>query len=224
MPYDLCVRIPFNESARAAELLKGLGWNGFCLLAGKNEAKHAITAEKTGAYMSVGLLINPRNKSELVRSVSLARREWEIIAVECTSPETARAAAETRGVDIITGWEARGTDNIINYVTAKMAAENDVAIAFSFHPILSAYDRSRASVMSRLIEVAGFVRKYRAPFILASGAISYWDMRSPSELSSFGRMLGFSARETRKSISGQIMAENRKRLSGRWIMPGVERD
>ena len=73
-----------------------------------------------------------------------------------------------------------------------------------------------------MLETAKLVKKFRAPFVLTSGAMSEWDLRSPSEFYSFGKVLGFDPSGIRTNLSDKIVEENRKRLGDKWIMPGVE--
>ena len=68
------------------------------------------------------------------------------------------------------------------------------------------------------------MRKFRAPFVLTSRANTEWDLRSASEMVAFGRVLGFQDKEIKDSLSGKILKENRKRLGGKWVIPGVERE
>ncbi len=226
MFYDLCVRALMQELQKTLEFAGELGWNGICLLANRSEIKNLKAAVKKakGLDVSAGLLLQPHSKNELKRQVSANRKNFELIAVKGGSPEMNRSALETRGVDILIEWETAGEGHkkTLDYVMVKLAAENHVSIAFSLHPLVAAYDRSRAGVMAKFIEAAKFVREYKGPFVLTSGAFSPWDLRSPSELAAFGNVLGFNGRETKEALSGSILEENRKRLSGKWVMPGVE--
>jgi len=229
MPYEMCVMTPAAELDASIETAKRLGWNGLCLIADKKEIKQLKDQLKKtkvkGINVSVGLLIEPKSKNELKRQASVNRKNYGIIAVRSQSPEMSRAAVETKGVDMLLGWESAGQlahERVMDYVMIKLAAENGVAIAFSMQPLLAAYDRARAVIMSKYIKAARFVRKYNTSFILTSSAISAWDMRSPSELTSFGKVLGFNGKDIKQAISDNLLAKNRKRLSGKWVMPGVE--
>jgi RNase P/RNase MRP subunit p30 len=73
-----------------------------------------------------------------------------------------------------------------------------------------------------MLEFAKFIRKAKAPMAIGSGAQMPMDMRDPGELASFGRLLGLQDNEINDGFSGKMALENRKRLSGKWIMPGVE--
>jgi ribonuclease P/MRP protein subunit RPP1 len=221
--YDMCVLVPSQELGKAAEFAKKLGWSGICVLAeARNIKELEASARKVKEIdISSGLLLEPRSTGELKRQVAASRKYHEIIAVKGATLDVARTAAETCGVDLLVEWES-GTSKTMDYITAKVAAQNGVHIAFALHPLVVAYEKSRAGIMSRLVEAAGFVRRYRTPFALASCAVSPWDMRSPSELMAFGRVLGFGGQQIKKALGGGMLQENRKRLSGKWVMPGVE--
>jgi len=72
------------------------------------------------------------------------------------------------------------------------------------------------------IEGSQLIRKYRAPFVLTTGAFDASGLRAPSELFALGKVLGFQDKEIKLPLSDFIIKENRKRLSGKWVMPGVE--
>ena len=226
MFYELCVQVPVHELERNLDAAKELGWDGLCFIADRKDMKElkAAIRQARGIGVSAGLLLQPRNNNELKRQVSAARRSHEFIAVRPQSTEISRAALETRGVDVLLGWESAGETGrrSMDYVMVKLAAGNGVSIAFSLQPLLAAYNRARAGVMSKYIETVRFVRKYGTPFILTSGALSSWDLRSPSELAAFGKVLGFHGKEIKQALSGSMLNENINRLSGRWVMPGVE--
>src|SRR3990167_1587444 len=104
----------------------------------------------------------------------------------------------------------------------RLAKENNVAIDFAFNDVMYSYDKTRVRVLSNLVKNAALVKKYKAPFVLTSGGYSSWDLRSPSELISFGKVLGFDIPQIKQALSDWLVKENRKRLEGKWIQPGVE--
>ena len=132
--------------------------------------------------------------------------------------ELDRVALETPEVDIVTHHK----DMMINQVLAKLGVKNNVAIGFIFSNILLSYKRTRISLFSTMINDAKILKKYGSPFILSSGAISEWDLRSPSDILAFGKLLGFQDNQSVKGMSGLMLKENRKRLGKKWVMPGVE--
>lgn len=127
-----------------------------------------------------------------------------------------REALETPEVDVV--W-AGGE---MNYIMVKIAKRNNVAIGFDFSLLLHSSKRKRGELLAVYFQAAKLVRKYKAPFILTSGAHSPWDLRSPSDLIAFGKVLGFQESECKKALSGRIVKENRKRLE-KGVIRGVER-
>ncbi len=169
----------------------------------------------------VGLEIKdkPHKLKDLAR---LVRKKTEVLMVHGGDLEVNRAALETPEVDILLHPEMGREDSGLDHIMVKLAKKNNVAIEFGLNDVIYAYKKTRARILNSLIKNADLVRKYKAPFVITSGAFSEWDLRSPSELLSFGRFLGFKDPEIKKALSNWIVKENRKRLSGNWIMPGVE--
>lgn len=229
--YDMCVMV--ENAKEALVMARKLGWKGLGLLVPYSsnymrdigDLKDTVKKIRTGMDTSFGVEINPNNlkkgsrDSRDIRKVAKAiRKDAELVVVRGFSPETDRTALETPEVDILTHHE----DMRINQVLAKLAAKNNISIGFIFSNILLSYKRTRISLFSDMIKDAKILKKYKAPFVLSSGSLNEWDLRSPSDLMAFGRLLGFQDNHLRKAMSSGIIRENRKRLGKKWIMPGVE--
>lgn len=214
--YDYCI-LEGSDPAAVSEKAALLGWDGLCLLDAespervKGKEKHRIDLVR-------GTLIEA-DKAETVRKETPKKRKgYEVIAVRGLSEEANRAAVETPAVDIL----LPGEDSRIDYVMVKLAKKNNVAIGFEFRSLLQSSGEDRSRVFSRMRGNAKIVRKFGAPFVITSGAMSEWDIRAPSELIAFGRVLGFESPQITKAISAGLIEGNRKRLGGKWVMPGVE--
>jgi ribonuclease P/MRP protein subunit RPP1 len=214
--YDLCVR-----SEEAAGFAKKLGWDGIGLITTLKDFKGPGVKKPGGLDISLGVEIEVKRASDLRKIVKRLRRKAELVVIKGGNLDVNRAALEIPEVDILTGFCLPGSCGL-NHIMAKLAAKNNVSIGFEFGDILHSHEKSRTSILSMLLHAAKLVRKFRAPFILTSGALSPWDLRAPSELQAFGRVLGFKDPEIKKALGNGIVEENRKRLSGKWIMPGVE--
>jgi ribonuclease P/MRP protein subunit RPP1 len=110
----------------------------------------------------------------------------------------------------------------VNHVLAAAAKDNGVAVCFEFQPLMFSHARHRTEMFSKMLEAAKYLRKAGASVAICSGAQDPMDMRDWSVLTSFGRLLGFGDTMIQDGFSGKRVLENRKRLSGKWIMPGVE--
>ena len=68
-------------------------------------------------------------------------------------------------------------------------------------------------------------KKFRAPIILCSGAVSHFELRSPQCLISMANQLGMELANAKNSISKvpeKILNQIKERKSGKWISPGVK--
>jgi ribonuclease P/MRP protein subunit RPP1 len=234
MFYDLHVRA---EPEKAAEMAGRLGLSGIGLtvplanravlkelhkiLQAAKDGRRQETPSVKGVDVALGLEIHgkPSQIQSLAKSV---RGECELIVVKGGTEEANRAALEAPEVDMLVGHALENGACGMNHILARLGAKNNVAVCFDLWEIVQAYKKTRSNLLTAMMETARFVRKYKCPFVLSSGAMSEWDMRGASELIAFGKFLGFQEDQCRKALSGSILAENRKRLSGKWVMPGVE--
>lgn len=205
--YDLGIRVADSE---ALAMAKTLGFSGVgILIPWEKGVFETINGLKKTYPLDVafGIVLKKKVKPQ----AKDIRRNVELIAA--TGED--REAVETPEVDIVFPEQ-------LNYIMVKLAKKNNVAIGFDFSPVLHSSKKGRGEVLSHYFQISQLVRKYHAPFILTSGALSPWDLRSPSDLVAFGKILGFNEKESKKGLSGGIIKENRKRLGKEWLMPGVE--
>lgn len=222
--YDLHVH-PEVELIKVLAFAEKLGWNGLCLIYKDiNELEDARKALKSVKKLDIsfGIKLEPKRPDDIRRNVEKFRKKVEMILVHGGDLEINRKACETPGVDILCHPELGREDSGIDHVMAKLAKKNFVAIEFNFRELLMSYAESRSKYFSNLETNARLVKKYNVPFVLTSGAVSCWDLRAPSELTSLGKLLGFDGKEVKNALSGWILENNRKKLSGKWVMPGVE--
>ena len=223
--YDLCVKV--ENLKETIDIAKKLGWDGLGLIIPYSvnymkelgALKDSVKSLKSGIDLGFGIEINTKDPRDVRKIAKAIRRDVELVVVRGGTPEVNRTALETLEVDILTHNDG---DMKINHVLAKLAAKNNVAIGFVFSNILLSYKRTRISLFSDMITNAKVLKKYRSPFIISSGSLSAWDLRSPSDLLAFGKLLGFQENQVNHAMSDVILRENRKRLGKKWVMPGVE--
>jgi ribonuclease P/MRP protein subunit RPP1 len=250
MFYDLHVRAEAGKAARMAKRL-GLSGIGLTVQSNRTNSSLKVSAKEgrcqeapsghsdaffpkseeveglreaaksLGVDAAIGIELQGR-PNQIPNLAKNVRMQYELVLVRGGSEEVNRAALETPEVDILIHPGLENGMCGINHILARLGARNNVAVCFDLLEIIQAYKKTRANLLSGLMETARFVRKYRCPFVLSAGAMAEWDMRGPSELIAFGKFLGFQENECRKALDGGILRENRKRLSGKWVMPGVE--
>ncbi len=215
---------PEVDSDGMLKTLETLGWAGVCFVCGSLEKIEEFKRKlgKMKLDVAFGYKIETEKPNNVPKIAKRVRKRVELILVNGGDLEVNRKACETPEVDILTHPGLGRDDPGLDYIMAKLAKKNSVSIEFNFRSLLFSYKKSRSDVFARMLENAKLVRKYRMPFILTSGAIESHDLRSPSELISFGKVLGLNPKEIKTNLSGGILEENRKRLGKKWVMPGVE--
>ena len=209
-------------------LLERMGWKGACFLSKSLEEivalrdRFASIPSKPPLDVSFGLKIETSHTDQIQKLARKARKDVEIILVHGGNIEVNRIACETPEIDVLAHPELGRNDGGIDMIMAKLAKKNHVAIEFNMRNVLISNRKSRADVFSSMLENAKLVRKYKPPFVLTSGAVDPYDLRSPSELLSFAKLLGLEPKYSKIAISSKMLTDNRKRLGGKWIMPGVE--
>ena len=219
--YDM--HINSEEAEKTAEMAKKLGWDGLVFIRkwNGNGKKIESISEQIKKIKSLdasfGVFIETTNANDMQKIIRSIRKNVPIIIVKTYDLNFNRTVLETPEIDVLSGSDIK-----LNHVMAELASKNNIAIEFNFHDIITSYKKSREHIFINMIENAKFIKKYRSPFIITSGAMNQWDIRSPFDIFSFGRLLGFKDPEIKKAMSDFIVKENRKRLSGKWIAPGIE--
>ncbi|MBI2543158.1 MAG: PHP domain-containing protein [Candidatus Aenigmarchaeota archaeon] len=231
--FDLHIHSAFSGGQSSLEQLastaKELGYSGICFAeyfqseVQLKKLKEEITKVKDKINIEIYLGFEARNPKELSKLVE-RRRMFDILLVQGGDLGMNRIACETPEVDIITHPENNRTDSGLNHVLVKSAAKNNVAIEVNFREILLGTKRTRSMIMKNIAQSIKLAKKYHAPVILCSGAISHFELRDPMILTSMANQLGMELNEAENSISKvpeRIIKQSEERKSDKWIMPGV---
>jgi len=232
--FDLHMHSAFSEGTSSLEQLastaKTLGYKGICFSSyfSGNEVIKKFYDEIEKIKQKVGIEIflgfEARNVKELNMLIE-RRKKFDILLAKGGDLKLNRLACETPEVDILTHPEFERNDSGLNHVLVRAAAKNDVAIEINFREVLIYSKKTRAKVIANISRNVELAKKYGAPLIICSGAISHYELRDPLVMSSFATTLGMNLKYSKDSISKvpeNILNEIKKRKSEKWIMPGVE--
>jgi ribonuclease P/MRP protein subunit RPP1 len=232
--YDLHLHSAFSGGISSLEELastaKVLGYKGICFVAyplSKREEeilKAEIERIKKEFAIEIYLGFEARNVREL-KFLAKRRKEFDVLLARGGNLQLNRVACETPEVDILTHPEFGRSDSGLNHVLAKLAAKNNVAIEINFREILVSSKATRSRILSHISRNVMLAKKFKAPIILCSGAISHFEMRDAYSLISMATQLGLELKEAKDAITkvpSKIIEEIKKRRDERWIMPGVE--
>jgi len=110
--------------------------------------------------------------------------------------EGVRSVLEQGKVDLVFDFELGDRKDFIhhrnsglNQVLCKIMEENDISLGFSFNSILN---KASPQLLGRIMQNAGFARKYKLKMVIASFAHNPFEMRAPKDLLAFGEILGIS--------------------------------
>ena len=232
--FDLHVHSAFSGGTSSLEQLaytaKELGYTGICFaeyFENENQLKKLkedIAKVNRDVGIEIYLGFEARTPNELHKLVE-RRRMFDILLVQGGDLRMNRLACETPEVDILTHPENNRNDSGLNQVLLKFAAKNNVAIEVNFREILLASKRTRNSIMRHVSNNVRLVKRFHAPIILCSGAISHWELRDILAMISMANQLGLELNESEDSISKvpeNIIKRSKERKSEKWVMPVVK--
>lgn len=232
--YDFHVRSDFSEGESSigeiAERSKLLGFNGICFAENFENEKQIEELRKEISDISKKIGINiflgfeARNKFELRKLVNI-RRKYDVLLVNGLDLDLSIKAVETPEVDILTHPGLGKKDSGFNHVMAKLASKNNVTIEVNFREILSSSKNTRSHIIHNIAKNVELCKKFKAPLIICSGAISHWQLKDPKVLISMGCLLGLELNEAKKSLSEvpeKIIGMIRERQNKEWVRPGVK--
>jgi len=138
-------------------------------------------ADYSGITVREGVLIGNIPAREASAAVKRSR-EGTLVMVEAGDNGFNRAMLGVKGVHVLCGIQ-NADRHAFDHVTAKMAADNGVAVDISLAPLIRKRGASRQKALQRYRDVLMLSRKFSFPLILSTHASSVLEMRSVREMS-----------------------------------------
>jgi len=110
-----------------------------------------------------------------------------------------RAMLGVRSMDVLCGIE-HADRYAFDHVTAKMAADNNVAVDISLAPLIRKRGPARQKALDRYRDILMLSRKFSFPLVLSTHADSVLSMRSVREVSGLAAMIGFDLPEIGEAL------------------------
>lgn len=203
-----------------------------------NEEEFISIAEKLGYDCLALLYTSCRRLEELQRKTRIklisavvadARRAGNIkdALVFIKAGNDSRSIFENKAVDVVFGLEATGTkdgfhqrNSGFNHVTASLAFDNRIAVAFNLSELIN--DDRRETLIGRISQNIKLCRKYKVQTIIASFAREPFQMRAPLDIKSFFEVIGMSPGEAKKALSCVHNKFVEKQHQDKVIKEGIE--
>ena len=160
-----------------------------------------------GVEILSGILVQDAPMRDVIARVNRAKDSGTVVSVAARDNGFNRAAISLRGVHILRGIQT-ADKNAFDHVTAKMAADNNVAIDLDLSLLIAARGVVRQRTIHRYRDILTFERRFEFPVTLSSYARSYLDLRAVREITGFCSFIGMDISGVEKALDavGRIMA------------------
>ncbi len=167
----------------------------------------------------------PASVTELKNLVKDFRNQVDIIAVKSANDDKTiyvNAILDKR-VDMISLEDIKDFE-ILDYSHFKMARENKTLIEIVTRNLVINSGINRSKLMRQMIKGCYQLIRSKAPFILASGAHSKWELRAPRELQALADLVQIPPDAAINALSvypEMLLAKIQNMRDPNYIMPGV---
>jgi ribonuclease P/MRP protein subunit RPP1 len=152
-----------------------------------------------GVEIISGIIIQDVTMRDVITRVKQAKDAGAVVSVSARDNGFNRAAIGLKGVHILRGIQA-ADKMAFDHVTAKMAADNNVAIDIDLSVIIAARGIARQKVIHRYRDVLTLERRFKFPVSLSSYARSYLDLRAVREITGLCSLIGMDISGVEKAL------------------------
>jgi ribonuclease P/MRP protein subunit RPP1 len=152
-----------------------------------------------GIEIISGILVQDAPMRDVIARVRRAKDAGTVVSVIARDNGYNRAAIGLKGVHILRGIQA--ADRMaFDHVTAKMAADNNVAIDIDLSVLIAARGVARQRAIHRYRDVLVLERRFEFPLSLSSHARSYLDLRAVREITGLCSLIGMDISGVEKAL------------------------
>ena len=159
----------------------------------------------SGKYGSVevrnGLFIRNAGMKDVIAQVKRAKDSGAVISVKAGDAGFNRGVVGLRGVHILRGVHAADR-NAFDHVTAKMAADNRVAVDIDLSVIIAGRGIARQRAIQRYRDVLVLERRFEFPLTMSTYARSVLELRAVREVSGLCTLLGMDIPDVERAFAG----------------------
>lgn len=163
-----------------------------------------------------GLFIRNAGMKDVIAQVKRVKDPGTVVSVKAGDAGFNRAAVTLRGVHIIRGIHA-ADKNAFDHVTAKMAAENRVAIDIDLSVLIAGRGIARQRAIQRYRDVLVLRNRFEFPLTFSTYARSVLELRAVREISGLASLLGMDLSDVEQALAGVATVTAPSRPSVRVI-------
>jgi ribonuclease P/MRP protein subunit RPP1 len=152
-----------------------------------------------GVDILSGIIIQDSPMRDVIGRVKRAKDSDTVISVAARDNGFNRAVLGLKGVHILRGIHT-AEKNAFDHVTAKMAADNNVAIDLDLSVLIAARGIARQRAVHQYRDILIFERRFEFPVSLSSYARSYLDLRAVREITGICSLTGMDIGDVEKAL------------------------
>jgi ribonuclease P/MRP protein subunit RPP1 len=160
-----------------------------------------------GVEVLSGIIVQDVPMRDVIGRIKRAKDSGAVVSVSARDNGFNRAALGLKGIHILRGIHAVDK-NGFDHVTAKMAADNNVAIDIDLSLLIGSRGITRQRAIHRYRDILTFEDRFEFPVTLSTHARSYLDLRDVREISGLCSLIGMDTSRTKKALDsvGRIMS------------------
>jgi len=160
-----------------------------------------------GVEILSGILVQDSPMRDVIARVKRAKDSGTVVSVSARDNGFNRAVISLRGVHILRGIQA-ADKMAFDHVTAKMAADNNVAIDIDLSVLIASRGVTRQRAIHRYRDILTLERRFEFPVSLSSYARSYLDLRAVREITGLCSLIGMDISGVEKALDavGKVTA------------------
>ena len=154
-----------------------------------------------GIEIRSGILIRDLPMKDVIARVRKNQDPGAVIAVCARDNGFNRAVLSLKGVHILRGIHV-AEKMAFDHVTAKMAADSNIAIDIDLSPLIFARGIPRQRAIHRYRDILVLEQRFEFPVTLSTSARSVLDMRATREITGLCSLLGMDIPDVEKAFGG----------------------
>jgi RNase P/RNase MRP subunit p30 len=186
--------------------------------------KNPITKTSDGIVLVSRLELVGKGMESIKKQLLRIGRQTAIIAMPLTDIEVSNWAAEDSRVDLLTVADP-SKENMIRESTAKLAANNGIALEIPVAPLLRYSGLERSKVLKVYRESVTTAIGAGMKVVLSSFASEPILMRAPAAMWHIGIILGMDKHQSREcvyQVPDQILSRLEHKTRAQSFAPGIE--
>jgi ribonuclease P/MRP protein subunit RPP1 len=154
-----------------------------------------------GVEIKYGLLIHDTPMREIVNRMKRWRETGAVISVKAGDAGFNRAAIGLKGMHVLRGIHL-ADKNAFDHVTAKMAADSNVAVDIDLSTIIATRGIARQRAITRYRDIMVLEQRFEFPITLSTYARSALDLRAVREITGLCSLVDMDIADVESALAG----------------------